>query len=78
MPTEDTRILFKKLKELELSLEECGIHYGVRNFIIADVKELVIDGRNKAAIIRRLLGADLLVLHQFEEMLSDDNLTENN
>ena len=105
LPTEATSILFEKLKELELLLEEQGIHYGVRNFAIADSSSLVINDRNKASIIRKLLDANLgedvwnelvrndpdiatrlansklqenrlSVLHQFEEMLTNDALSE--
>ena len=86
-------------------LEEQGIHYGVRNFAIADSSSLVINDRNKASIIRKLLDANLgedvwnelvrndpdiatrlansklqenrlSVLHQFEEMLTNDALSE--
>lgn len=105
LATEPTKILYEKLKELEVLLEERGIHYGVRDFAVADARAIVINDRNKAAIIRRLLEEDLgqevwdalvqsnpdiatrlansklhedrvVVLHQFEAMLSNDSLNE--
>lgn len=105
LPTEATRNFYETLKELELLLEERGIHYGVRDFAIADARALVINDRNKATVIQRLLDANLgedvwneivrndpdiatrlansklhenrlSVLHQFEEMLANNDLTE--
>ena len=58
LPTEATRTLYETLKELETVLEERGIHYGSRDFTLVDANALVIDDRNKADIIRRLLDAD--------------------
>lgn len=58
LPTEATTKLYETLKELEAVLEEKGIHYGTRDFTLVDASALVIDDRNKADIIRRLLEAD--------------------
>lgn len=59
LPTEAVHTLYEKLKELEFLLKERGIHYGTRNFAIADASALVINDQNKANIIRKLLDADL-------------------
>ncbi len=59
LATEPTKILYEKLKQLEVLLEERGIHYGVRDFALTDARALVINDRNKAAVIHRLLEADL-------------------
>ena len=106
LPTEAIRILYEKLKELELILEKRGIRYGTHDFTIADPSALVINSRNKATIIRKLLAANLgeevwdqlaqsnpdiatrlasaklhedrlVSLRTFEQMLSDEELTEN-
>ena len=59
LPTEAIRILYEKLKELEVILEKRGIRYGTHDFTIADASALVINSRNKATIIRKLLAANL-------------------
>ena len=98
--------LFEKLKELEVILQKRGIRYGTHDFTIADASTLVINNKNKATIIRKLLEADLgeevwnqltqnnpdiatrlaaaklhedriISLRTFEQMLSDEKLTEN-
>ena len=87
-------------------LQKRGIRYGTHDFTIADASTLVINSRNKATIIRKLLEADLgeevwnqlaqnnpdiatrlavaklhedriISLRTFEQMLSDEKLTEN-
>ena len=106
LPTDAIRILFEKLKELEVILQKRGIRYGTHDFTIADASTLVINNKNKATIIRKLLEADLgeevwnqltqnnpdiatrlaaaklhedriISLRTFEQMLSDEKLTEN-
>ena len=93
-------------KELEEILQKRGIRYGTHDFTIADASTLVINNKNKATIIRKLLEADLgeevwnqltqnnpdiatrlaaaklhedriISLRTFEQMLSDEKLTEN-
>lgn len=59
LPTNAVRILYEKLKELEVILEKRGIRYGTHDYTIADASALVINDRNKATIIRKLLEADL-------------------
>lgn len=59
LPTDAIRILFEKLKELEVILQKRGIRYGTHDFTIADASTLVINNKNKATIIRKLLEADL-------------------
>lgn len=105
LPTEATKTLYETLKELETVLEEQGIHYGTRDFTLVDTNALVIDDRNKADIIRRLLDAHygedvweqlsrsnpdiatrlanskiqedrIEILHRFEEMLQNEELSE--
>ncbi|MEA4964838.1 MAG: Shedu immune nuclease family protein [Oscillospiraceae bacterium] len=106
LPTEAISILYQKLEELRLVLEEQGVHYGEHNYTISDANALVINDQNKAGIIRKLLEADYgeevwdqlvqdnpdiatrlansrlqedrtTVLHSFEQMLSDNALSEN-
>lgn len=106
LPTKAIRILYEKLKELEVILKNRGISYGTHDFTIADASALVINNRNKATIIQKLLAANLgeevwnqliqndpdiatrlasaklhedrlVSLHTFEQMLSDEDLTEN-
>ena len=57
LPTDAIRILFEKLKELEVILQKRGIRYGTHDFTIADASTLVINNKNKATIIRKLLEA---------------------
>ena len=106
LPTSAIKILFEKIQELGAILAKDGIRYGVHDFTIADASALVVNDRNKATIIRKLLAANLgeevwdqlvqsnpdiatrlasaklhedrlISLHTFEEMLSNENLTEN-
>ena len=58
LPTEATRTLYEKLKELEALLEEQGIHYGRRDYTVVDLDALVNNDSNKASIIRKLLETD--------------------
>lgn len=58
LPTEATTKLYETFKELGTILEKHGIHYGVRDFTLVDADALIINERNKADIIRKLLEAD--------------------
>ncbi len=59
LPTNAIRILFEKIQELGAILAKDGIRYGTHDFTIADASTLVVNDRNKATIIRKLLAADL-------------------
>jgi hypothetical protein len=59
LPTEAVSMLYRKFEELRLLLEERGIRYGEHNFSIADASSLVVNDRNKATIIRKLLEKNL-------------------
>ena len=58
LPTDAAKKLYDSFRELETILEERGVQYGSHDFTVVDANALVIDDRNKAVIIRRLIDAN--------------------
>ena len=58
LSTDVIKILHKTFEELELLLNEKGIHAGTRKYAVLDPSDLIIDDRNKMEIIQKLLESD--------------------